>query len=178
MAEFDVVVAVDRRLGIGKGGELPWRLSGDLKFFKQLTTSVSDPGGRNAVIMGRKTWESIPPKRRPLPDRTNIVVTRDSNYAVPEGVIRASSLDDALAKLSNPPTEHCFVIGGGEIYKQAVGDPRCRKIYLTAVSGEFGCDTFFPPFEQEFELAEDSPLQNENGIEFSFKTYHRQPTAR
>ena len=80
MTPFDIVVAADEAGGIGKDGEIQWRLPGDLKFLKNKTSSVSEEGMRNAVIMGRKTWETIPSKWQPLPKRLNVVVTRRADY--------------------------------------------------------------------------------------------------
>ena len=108
---------MDLGRGIGCAGQLPWKLSGDMKYFKDLTSEVTASGCKNAVIMGRKTWESIPSKRRPLPDRINVVITRDSGYQLPEGVLAAFSLDEALELLQQFKVERCFVIGGGEIYR-------------------------------------------------------------
>jgi dihydrofolate reductase len=174
VSDFDVVVAMDLKQGIGKAGQLPWKLSGDMKFFKELTSKVESPGKKNAVVMGRKTWESIPSKRRPLPDRINVVITRDTSFAVPPGVIKATSLDEALSSLEQSLVERCFVIGGGEIYRLAVAHPGCRRLYLTEVKSEFDCDVFFPQFDQSYSLLSPSALQEDNGIEYAFKEYVRE----
>lgn len=173
LASFDVVVACDLNRGIGKNSQLPWKIPGDLKFFKELTCAVSLPGRRNAVIMGRKTWESIPEKRRPLAERINVVVTRDDGYQLPDGVVRASSLDRALEALQEFQVEKCFVIGGGEIYRLALQHPRLSLVHITQVRSVFDCDTFFPEYEKEFALVESSDLQQDNGIEYAFQTYRR-----
>src|SRR5258706_13784717 len=103
---------------IGVGNALPWRLPDDLKRFKQITRG-------HAVVMGRRTWESI---GRALPDRRNVVVTRDRNYRVPEGVIVAADLDDALRAVGEGEV---MVIGGGEIFREAL--PRADRIWATWV---------------------------------------------
>lgn len=120
---YQVVVAATLDMGIGKDGKLPWRLPPDLKFFKEITSGTSDHGKRNAVIMGRKTWESIPPQYRPLPGRLNVVLTRSKSFdiATAENVVMSGSLSSALEMLALPPyclsIEKVFVIGGGQVYR-------------------------------------------------------------
>lgn len=169
---FDIVVACDRQGGIGKEGRLPWRLSGDLQYFKQLTTQAKH-GAQNAVIMGRKTWESIPEKRRPLPGRINAVITRNESFPLPGGVLRAASLNDALEQMCSLNVENCFVVGGGEIYRQAVTHPKCRRLYLTRVEADFDCDTVFPHLGNAFDLQPDILKQEENGLKYAFMVYER-----
>eukprot|EP00983_Pelagomonas_calceolata_P026262 824750-Pelagomonas_calceolata.AAC.1 len=119
---FQLVVAASKNgLGIGKDGGLPWKLPGDMAYFKELTLRTHDEKKQNAVIMGRKTWESIPPKFRPLPGRLNIVLSRSGAAQVTaEGAHHVcSSLEDAVALLSTPEmqarVENQFVIGGGQV---------------------------------------------------------------
>lgn len=120
---YQVVVAATHKMGIGKDGKLPWRLPSDLKFFKELTISTSNPGKRNAVVMGRKTWESIPLNYRPLPGRLNVVLTRSGNgdIATVENVIMCRSMPSALKLLAESPycssIEKVFVIGGGQVLR-------------------------------------------------------------
>ncbi|HEY9786666.1 MAG TPA: dihydrofolate reductase, partial [Candidatus Obscuribacterales bacterium] len=85
--EFDLVVACDLRGGIGKDNQLPWRLPGDMKRFREVTTNTDRGDATNAIIVGRKTWESIPEKNRPLPDRINVVLTRQKDYSVGPSVL-------------------------------------------------------------------------------------------
>jgi dihydrofolate reductase len=131
-----IVAMASGNHAIGKGGALPWHLTSDLTRFK--ATTMGHP-----VIMGRKTWESIPPTFRPLPGRTNIVVTRDQAYTAP-GAIVVHSLDEAItAAEGSPGAEEVFVAGGGELYGQAL--PRAQQIYLTTVRATVeDADTFFP----------------------------------
>lgn len=120
---YQVVVAATKEMGIGKDGKLPWNLPTDLKFFKDLTLTTSDSAKKNAVVMGRKTWESIPTKYRPLSGRLNVVLTRSSgiDIANTENVVTCSSIDSALDLLAAPPfslsIEKVFVIGGGDILR-------------------------------------------------------------
>jgi dihydrofolate reductase len=163
MKNFTIVVATDSELGIGKTGALPWRLKEDMKHFRELTTSG---GGANSVIMGRKTWESIPEKFRPLPGRTNIVLSRSS---VPAGAITLGSLDAAL----EVPADRKFVIGGGQIYAEAIDHPACTELIVTKVDKSFDCDVFFPRYEDNFQL--DSVISRfvESGIDCSVERWLR-----
>lgn len=145
---FAIVVAADEELGIGRDGDLPWHLPGDLAYFADLTRTAPE-GRRNAVIMGRKTWESIPERFRPLAGRLNVVVTRAADYDLPGGARRAGGLESALVDLP-PQTAAVFVVGGSQIYALAIEHERCAEVYLTRVSGHHGCDVFFPPFEHRF----------------------------
>lgn len=120
---YQVVVAATRDMGIGKDGKLPWRLPTDLKFFKDITLTTLDSGKKNAVIMGRKTWESIPLEHRPLPGRLNVVLTRSGSFdiATAENVVICGSMGSALELLAASPyclsIEKVFVIGGGQIFR-------------------------------------------------------------
>jgi dihydrofolate reductase len=175
MIVFDMVAACDEERGIGRNGELPWKLPGDTAFFKRITSETGDSGRENAVVMGRKTWETIPPRYRPLDRRLNAVVTRDLAYPVPQGVIRASSIAAALQDTAalGEGIERIFVIGGGEIYRQGIAMPECRRLYLTRVEGEYGCDAFFPAIGREFERIEASERQEDSGIGYIFEIWER-----
>ncbi len=138
---FDVVVAADLEWGIGKDSGLPWpKLKGDLAHFKRVTCA----GGKNAVIMGRKTWQSKEVAGRPLPNRVNIVVPR-GELAVPEGAIVAHTLDGALAAAR--AADASFVVGGGELFREAFAHAELRWVYLTRVEGRFGCDAHIPDLD-------------------------------
>lgn len=179
LRDFDMVAAADRDNGLGKDGALPWRLPGDTGFFKRLTSDTQDPARKNAVIMGRKTWESIPPRWRPLDRRLNAVVTRRADYPVPDGVIRATGITDALGAIAaHPEVERIFVIGGGEIYHLGIGMPECRRIYLTRVEGRFECDAFFPEIPAtRFDRVAQSPRHEEGGIGYVFETWERRAAS-
>lgn len=152
-----LVAAVAKNGCIGKGGELPWRIPEDTKRFKDLTTG-------SIVVMGRKTWESIPEKFRPLPNRHNVVVTRQEGYALPDGVDRFNSLDAALDVFV---TNTVMVIGGAEIYAQAIG--RADTLQITHVNRDVEGDTFFPPIDPA--VWKESWREDHDG--FSFVTYTR-----
>ncbi|WP_232522401.1 dihydrofolate reductase [Marinimicrobium alkaliphilum] len=127
-----LIVAAGRNQAIGYRNQLPWRLSGDLQYFKSVTLG-------KPIIMGRKTWDSI---GRPLPGRRNIVVSRQRDWPAPEGVLLAHSLDQALALAEQEPGDEIMVMGGAELYQQAL--PLAQRVYLTRVDLAPEADTFFP----------------------------------
>jgi dihydrofolate reductase/thymidylate synthase len=140
---FDVVVAADLEWGIGKANGLPWpKLKADLAHFRRVTSAAAE-GKLNAIIMGRKTWESTEVGGKPLPKRLNVVVTRQG-LVVPEGVVVAGSLDAALMAARGDNIEGVFLVGGAELIRHAVDHPELRWIYLTRVEGRFGCDVSIP----------------------------------
>ena len=149
---LELVVAADLDRGIARDGVIPWRLPGDVRHFKQLTTATADPARQNAVIMGRATWESLPARFRPLPDRRNVVLSRQERLDLPAGVLHARDLDQALRALAGvtPGIERVFVIGGSQVYAAALARPDCRHVHYTRVAARFDCDTFFPAFEDRF----------------------------
>ena len=171
---FSCVVAADLDDGIGKDNDLPWpRLSTDLRTFKRITSAAA-PGHENALVMGRLTWESIPPALRPLPGRRNVVVSRGL-AALPDGVWLARSLDAALAQCAAAPTiDKVFVIGVGQIYAQAFAHPACDEIVLTRLQARFACDTFIPPVPTGFALAEVLAAEvHEAGISYAIERWRR-----
>ena len=161
VAELAIIAAVAANAVIGAGNRLPWRLPADLKRFRALTTG-------HAVIMGRKTWDSI---GRPLADRQNIVVTRNKDFRA-SGAEVASTLADALALVRLPAPAFC--IGGGELYREAL--PRAGIIYLTEVGRDFDGDATFPEFDRgewrEVEREAHAGLADD-GLPYAFVTYHR-----
>jgi len=173
MKPFSIVVAFDSQYGIGKNGQLPWVLPSDLKHFKEITSTVTNPTKKNAVIMGRKTWESLPERFRPLPGRVNVVLSKQGDLSLPSGVLCFQSLDDALKQLSSSNIESVFVIGGAQVYVHAIEHPLCQKFYVTHVEGEYGCDAFFPPISKQFFPITVSETYQEGGINFHFSDYLR-----
>ena len=132
--KLSVIVAMAANRVIGHENRLPWHLPADLQHFK--ATTLGKP-----VLMGRKTWESI---GRPLPGRTNIVITRDTAY-VAEGCVVVHSLDEAIHAAGQ--AEEVMVIGGAELYRQAL--PQAERLYLTLVHGEFEGDIRFPEWQPD-----------------------------
>ncbi|PSS19101.1 Thymidylate synthase [Actinidia chinensis var. chinensis] len=177
---YQVVVAATPDMGIGKDGKLPWRLPSDLKFFKDITLTTSDPVKKNAVIMGRKTWESIPLQYRPLPGRLNVVLTRSGSFdiATAENVVICGSMASALELLAASPyclsVEKVFVIGGGQILREALNAPGCDAIHITEIETRIECDTFIPSVDTSlFQPWYSSFPLMENNIRYSFTTYVR-----
>lgn len=156
-----LIAAVARNGVIGRDNCLPWHLPADLKHFKALTTG-------HAVIMGRKTWESLPEKFRPLPGRQNIVVTRNAGYAA-TGATVANSLADAVAAANG---SEAFVIGGAELYQAAL--PLADRLELTEISRDYEGDTFFPARDatQWREMAREAQL-DDTGLGYAFVSYAR-----
>ena len=156
---LNLIVAVDAQLGIGVNNTLPWHLKEDLAHFKRLTTG-------HPIIMGRKTFDSI---GRPLPNRRNIVITRNRTWKH-EGIEVAESLDAAL-KLVGEVQSYC--IGGAQIFKEAL--PRAERLFVTHIDKSFHCDTFFPPIDPALwqEVERERHHSNENACDYAFVTYQR-----
>jgi len=169
---FSIVVAADEARGIGAGNTLPWKLPTEMAYFKRVTTEAP-PGRQNAVVMGRKTYESIPGKFRPLKDRLNVVLSRDPAYAA-EGARTARSLEDALTLLASEPDVHeVFVIGGGSLYTEALAHPRCTRVFVTRVHATFPCDAFLSEFEQDFHRVSCDGPHRDGDVAFTFEVYER-----
>jgi dihydrofolate reductase / thymidylate synthase len=135
--------------------------------FKQVTTEPPSPGMTNAVIMGRKTWDSIPPKFRPLEGRTNVVLTRSFHTEYPDGVLVASSLEDAMQQLEHlPNVGRVFVIGGAQVYEEAIQSGLVTKVIYTEVDNVDAChkfDAFFPVLSKgEWTCSPFAPEDKEN----------------
>lgn len=158
---MSLIVAMAANRVIGRDNRLPWHLPADLKHFRRLTLG-------KPVLMGRRTWESI---GRPLPERTNIVITRDADYSAP-GCVVVHSLEAALRAAGHHP--EVMVIGGAELYRQAL--PQAGRIYLTEVHGNFEGDTFFPGLQagawREVERTDFEP-DEKNSHAYSFVTLER-----
>ena len=163
---ISIIVAVSTNNVIGRQGELPWRLSDDLKHFKAVTMG-------KPIIMGRKTWESI---GRPLPGRQNIVITRQPGFQA-EGCDVAMSIEEGIVAAGD--VEEVMVIGGSQVYDLAL--PVAERLYLTRVHAEIEGDAFFPEIDEtEWQLISDEshdPDEN-NEYPYSFRTYERSANAR
>lgn len=165
---ISIAVAHTQNRVIGRNGVMPWKQRADLQRFKEMTWG-------KPVIMGRKTWESL---GRPLPGRTNIVVSRTIGFEVPKGVITKTSLAEAVADARNiahaDGLGEAFVIGGGEVYRQAL--PLAEYVYVTEIQTQLEGDTFFPELPEEWVpfVERKGPHADEyNSYATRYITYHK-----
>ncbi|KAL1919589.1 uncharacterized protein VTP21DRAFT_1520 [Calcarisporiella thermophila] len=199
---FALIAAATEELGIGLNNDLPWRLPREVAYFERVTSKIpasflkSTPGQeenanvKNAVIMGRRTWESIPKRLRPLKNRFNIVISRDSSYAKNEmpnpDICHVTSLEQALSVIDETRHPRTFIVGGSQIYDIAMRLPLCHHILLTRIYAKIQCDTFFPVVDEaKYKLASHEELEQfvedsvprgrveEKGIEYEFTMYTR-----
>ena len=161
---ISAIVAMSENRVIGRNNQLPWHLPADLKHFKAITTG-------HPILMGRKTYESI---GKPLPNRTNFVITRDASFQAP-GCIVVTSLEAALQQAAELQAKELFIIGGAQIYQQAM--PIIQRLYLTIVHQQFEGDAFFPEFDaqKQWKLREETrhDADERNACAMSFQMYER-----
>ena len=170
MITVAAIVAMDETRVIGIKGALPWHLPEDMAHFRQLTH-----GG--VVIMGRKTWDSLPVKFKPLPGRVNLVVSRQApNLILPPGVLQASSPEEGLLLATQAARQRgcskVWIIGGAELYNVLLDS--CDEVHLTLVRGKYEGDAWFPPFEERFGLISENGVNQDHQRCF-FKVYARTP---
>ena len=160
--KVSLIVAVSENGVIGKDNDLIWHLPKDMKFFKDTTLG-------HHVIMGRKNFESIPHKFRPLPNRTNIVITRQSDYKAEDSIV-VNSVEEALKVAKSNVENEAFIIGGGQIYKLALEANLIDRIYLTKIHHSFDGDTFFPELSSDWEeiKREDCFKDDNHKYDYSF----------
>ena len=173
---FDVLVAHDNEYGIGIDNQLAWNIPEDMSFFRELTSRTTCSDKKNIVFMGRKTYESIPKKFRPLANRINIVLTRSQSWN-DEGVIVKNNIEDLLMfsemMVKENKVDHIYCIGGKEIYERMLKHPSCRRLYVTHVYGNFKCNVFLENYFNMFREihARDTLVSKEKQISYQFKTY-------
>jgi dihydrofolate reductase len=163
---ISIIVAASENNAIGKNNTLPWHLPVDMKFFKDKTTG-------HCIITGRKNYESIPDKFRPLPNRTNIVITRQKDYKAP-GAVVVSSVYEALEAARETGDSEVFVIGGAEIFRETMD--MCDTVYLTRVHTKIEGDVYFQPLNiKEWKRVEGSPYKadEKNSFDLTFEKYVR-----
>lgn len=157
-----IAAAAENRV-IGKDNKMPWHLPADLKHFKTLTTG-------HPVLMGRRTFASL---GKPLPNRTNIIMTRDANYSAPDCII-VNSVETAVSIANELDMDEIFVIGGAEVYRQLL--PQIQRIYLTEIHQQFAGDAFFPELNKDewHEVSREKHTADENNAyDYSFVVYER-----
>lgn len=161
---MNLIVAVDKNWAIGLGNKLLVSIPADMKFFRQTTTG-------KVVVMGRKTLESFP-GGQPLKNRTNIVITRDANYKVKDGIV-VSTIEEALEELKKYKDEDIFVIGGESIYRQML--PYCKTAFVTKIDHAYDADTFFQNLDEmdDWKLTGISEEQTYFDLEYVFARYER-----
>lgn len=161
---MNLIVNVDKNWAIGLGSKLLVRIPQDMKYFRSMTTG-------HVVVMGRKTLESFP-ESKPLPNRVNIVLTRDQGYQAP-GALVVHSMEELKEELKKYPEEEVFVIGGGQIYRELL--PLCDKAYVTKVDRAFDADVYFPDLDQDpqWKMTKVSEEQTYFDLEYVFAVYER-----
>lgn len=177
------IVAVCPDLGIGTNGNLPWhpvRLNNEFKHFRTMTATPTVKGKQNVVIMGRKTWFSIPEKNRPLNNRINIVLSREYKVAPAGAHYLVSDFNSALRLVDTELVEQAdqvWVIGGSSLYKELMESAGTKRLFVTRILKQFECDTFLPEINPDkYRLLPAFPgvpqeLQEENGIQYRFEVY-------
>lgn len=161
---MNLIVNVDKNWAIGLGSKLLVRIPQDMKYFRSMTTG-------HVVVMGRKTLESFP-ESKPLPNRANIVLTRDQGYQAP-GAVVVHSMEELKEELKKYSGEEIFVIGGGQIYRELL--PLCDKAYVTKVDRAFDADVYFPDLDQDpqWKMTKVSEEQTYFDLEYVFAVYER-----
>jgi dihydrofolate reductase len=168
-----LIVAFCKNRGIGIKNKLPWKLSGDMDMFKQLTIGK----GNNAVIMGRNTWLSLPVKNRPLPKRQNIVLTSKTSFGATtkseKNPISLPSLMDAKKYCKYNNFDNVWIIGGSQVYKESLDGKLIDIIHATEIDKEYECDTFFSEIKDDFVLKQVSSVYFEDDVIYNYKIYEK-----
>ncbi|ERL91355.1 dihydrofolate reductase isoform X1 [Dendroctonus ponderosae] len=178
--KLNLIVAASENWGIGKNGTLPWKLKKEMAFFRTMTSATEDKSKKNVVIMGRRTWESIPAQFKPLPNRINFVLSRSGlNLDQYSNTQSFTSFREALDKLEESAFrqlyENVWIIGGSSLYNETFRSPHFHRLYLTKIHKEFDCDTFLPALPGNLKEISDpavtEDIQEENDIEYTFQVF-------
>jgi dihydrofolate reductase len=176
MKTLSLIIAVDNENGIWKDNQLIWHIPEDMKFFKHLTTHTIHQSKQNAVIMGRKTWESLPTGFRPLPWRCNIVLSSwfSVQQEIEKDVLWFPDFSSLYAYLSkNEKIESLFIIWWAQLYNTAVNMPNLKKAYITRVYDKFHCDVFFDGLPLSFDETSRSWVKEYKWTEYEMFTYEK-----
>jgi dihydrofolate reductase len=170
---INIIVATCYRRGIGIKNELPWRLKGDLNYFKENTIGDNN----NCVIMGKNTWNSLPKNSRPLKDRHNIIVSNSmktkANYQISNknNTTITSSLNEALELTYTKRFSKTWIIGGANLYDSAIRTNLIDEIHITNITNDISCDTFFPDISKDYSVYSMSDWYKENDIKYRFEIH-------
>lgn len=176
MKKFSIILAVDNENWLWNNNDLAWDIPEDRKYFRKVTTKTQDTTMQNAVIMGRKTWDSIPEKYRPFSKRYNCILSRDyKNGSKNESwAYIFNSLEACLKHLdSQQNIEKYFIIWWSQLYNLVLGHPRFDRAYITRIYHKYHCDVFFDGLPLSFQLTSRSELKQHDGIEFEFSVYEK-----
>nr|CAB3264453.1 dihydrofolate reductase-like [Phallusia mammillata] len=182
--EIHSLAACCNNWGIGVNGSLPWRLRKEMAWFTKASIGSPPEGKKNAVVVGRKNWDSIPKSFKPMKNRYNIVMSRTLPLNTPGADAVVRSFEDLIQLLSCEQWQNkiheVINIGGADIYKVVQESPYCGKVYLTRVMADFKCDTFFPKLDETFTLLPTDQFDNvpqgvheENGIKWKVEVYQK-----
>ncbi|CAG9854128.1 unnamed protein product [Phyllotreta striolata] len=180
--KLNLIAAACENMGIGKNNNLPWKLKSEMDYFTKMTSKTSDPNKKNVVIMGRRTWESIPKKYKPLADRINFVLSRsDLDLNDYTNTFHFNSLESCIEKLEVDSFKNVYetvwIIGGSHLYEEAMRSNNFYRLYLTRILKTFDCDTFFPPLPAHLKKVSDpevpDDIQSEKGINFTYNIYEK-----
>ena len=171
LSRFSIIVAIDAGNGIAKDGGIPWSSKSDQRYFREVTHGR----GKNAVIMGRNTWSSLPSRYKPLPKRENIVLTTETDKPIISNDNDTPnfmpSLKETIKYCEKKQIDQMWIIGGEILYKTALNSVNIDSIHITHIDNDFPCDTFFPIVPSYFHLDSETSWAKENEISYRFEKY-------
>ncbi|XP_060779729.1 zgc:153031 [Neoarius graeffei] len=179
-----LMAAACRNMGIGKDGRLPWNLPTEFQFLLNTITTVCKPGKKNLIIWGKYSWFSCPESVFPLANSLNVVLSKTLTSVPKHAHYMCEDFVSAVKLASHPPlsdlVETIWILGGTQVYKDALEHPWCDLIYLTDIMAGFDCDVFFPSFDQNVYRKQNkfpgvpNEIQEENGIKFRFQVFRKE----
>ncbi|KAM7002913.1 dihydrofolate reductase [Tautogolabrus adspersus] len=179
-----LIAAVCNDMGIGKDGKLPWTLPSEFQYFLNTVTRISKPGKMNLMVWGKLCWYSIPETMLPVANNLHVVLSKTLNTVPDQAHFLCQDFESAVLLTTQPPLtdliETIWVVGGTQVYKEALKHPWCDLLYLTDVMADFDCDVFFPEFdrglfkEQERFPGVPSKIQEENGVKYKFRVFKKE----
>ncbi|XP_037539361.1 zgc:153031 [Nematolebias whitei] len=182
-----VIAAIGNNMGIGKDGTLPWSLPSESQYFLNTISRVSRPGNMNLMIWGRLCWNSQPENMLPLSNSLHVVLSKTLSTVPDQAHFLCQDFESAVRLAAEPPLagiiETIWVLGGTQVYEDALNHPWCDLLYLTDVMADFDCDVFFPEFDRKLFKLQDrfpdvpSEIQEENGIKFKFEVFKKENAA-